>query len=207
MRSNPAYDGVPPRETIPEFWVEGHPATLNVDEVVSMAKTDLNNGLTETEWRARRVIPFPKKKPTFFDTIFRMFGCTQHKDASLEDYLGKHATVTVIRGGRKQTVDADELVVGDVVVFSRGQAVPADCRILRIPAEGEKDAVFSVDESPLTGEPLPMKKTTDEVLEEGIIYQNMVYLGTTLSDSGTALGVVTSVGSDTMMGTITAAGY
>ena len=66
-------------------------------------------------------------------------------------------TATLRIAGVERTVDADTLVVGDVVVVRPGERVPAD----GVVAAGESD----VDQSTLTGEPLPVRRATgDEVL-------------------------------------------
>jgi H+-transporting ATPase len=57
----------------------------------------------------------------------------------------------VIRDGERRTVDADQLVPGDIVVLKRGDVVPADGKLL-----GDS---LSVDESALTGESLPAEKS------------------------------------------------
>jgi len=58
---------------------------------------------------------------------------------------------TALRDGHVAELDARELVPGDVVLVEAGQRVPADARLL--------DAVeLRVDEAPLTGESLPVRK-------------------------------------------------
>ncbi len=39
-------------------------------------------------------------------------------------------TVTVLRGGKRLTVSASNVVVGDVILLRKGDVVPADCRLL-----------------------------------------------------------------------------
>lgn len=53
---------------------------------------------------------------------------------------------TVLRDGKRQTVPATDIVVGDVVCLSIGDRVPADMRIV----EASSDVRF--DRSLLTGE-------------------------------------------------------
>ncbi|MBW6492721.1 MAG: HAD-IC family P-type ATPase, partial [Lentimicrobium sp.] len=60
----------------------------------------------------------------------------------------------VIRNGKKQTVDAEELVPGDVVMLKSGDKIPADIRLVK-----SKD--LRVEESPLTGESTAVEKNTD----------------------------------------------
>jgi magnesium-transporting ATPase (P-type) len=59
-------------------------------------------------------------------------------------------TATVKRDGKFVTMDAANLVPGDLVLLASGSAVPADCRV----NEGE----IEVDEAALTGESLPVTK-------------------------------------------------
>ncbi len=68
-------------------------------------------------------------------------------------------TAKVIRGGEKADIPVEELVVDDVVILSAGQQVPADCIAL------EGNAEFN--ESLLTGESVPVKKTDGEELYAG----------------------------------------
>ncbi len=64
---------------------------------------------------------------------------------------------SVVRDGHQQTIDATELVPGDVVLLESGSVVPADLRLLEI-------AELQTDESALTGESAPVEKST-EVLQ------------------------------------------
>ena len=67
--------------------------------------------------------------------------------------LSDSTDVTVVRGNEKETitVKSDDLLVGDVVVFSAGMKCPADMLVI----EGQ-DIVC--DEGELTGEPLGILK-------------------------------------------------
>ena len=58
----------------------------------------------------------------------------------------------VVRDGKLIVIDAEELVVGDVIELEEGDRIPADCRILE-----SKD--FRCDESTLTGESKPVLKS------------------------------------------------
>ena len=59
------------------------------------------------------------------------------------------ATSKVIRDGKLTVVKSEDLVVGDVVVFEAGDAVPADCRIF-------ESASMKIEEAALTGESVPV---------------------------------------------------
>ena len=60
--------------------------------------------------------------------------------------------ITVIRDGISKKIASKELVIGDVVVLTEGERVPADCGILSL-------TNLSVNESVLTGESLTVSKT------------------------------------------------
>ncbi len=69
--------------------------------------------------------------------------------AALEQQLAPQARV--VRGNQPQTIAADALVPGDLIVLRRGDVVPADAKLIG-------DAL-SLDESALTGESFPVDKT------------------------------------------------
>lgn len=68
-------------------------------------------------------------------------------------------TATVFRDGKWQTIDAGELVPGDLVKLAAGSAVPADCTI--------NEGTIEVDEAALTGESLPVQMTIDHLPKMG----------------------------------------
>lgn len=78
---------------------------------------------------------------------------------SLMDLAPK--TAVVLRGGVEETVRASEVAVGDVVVVRPGERIPVDGRVV----EGGS----AVDESPLTGESLPVEKDPGDPVFAGTI--------------------------------------
>ncbi|WP_049986881.1 cation-translocating P-type ATPase [Halobellus rufus] len=135
-------------------------------------------------------------------TLNGVFGFVQEYRAerSLEA-LRELATpeVVVRRGGTEQTIDAIDLVPGDVIVLEQGDVVPADARVLD--AGG-----LEVDEAALTGESVPVGKTTDAVDADAPLAErsNMIYKGTSVTRGG-AVAVVAETGMETEMGEIAAA--
>ncbi len=102
----------------------------------------------------------------------------------------------VRRDRQTKTVDAGEIVPGDVILLSEGDRVPADIRILR-------QSLLKVDESLLSGESLPVEKVAT-ILPEPTPFMsrgNMVYAGSTVI-SGKAEGIVTATGLLTEVGKI-----
>lgn len=77
----------------------------------------------------------------------------------LKNLAPKSAIVLV--DGVETTVDSQSVKVGDVVVVKAGMTIPCDGRII-------KGSCF-VDQSALTGEPIPVEKQTGEVVVGGAI--------------------------------------
>ncbi|MCH8494432.1 MAG: cation-transporting P-type ATPase [Balneolales bacterium] len=102
----------------------------------------------------------------------------------------------VLRDGTKQTVPAEELVPGDIVLLSSGDKIPADLRIINA-----RD--FRVEEAPLTGESEAVEKHTDPVDDNAVLGDrlSMAYSGTVVI-YGKGTGVVTATGAHTEIGKI-----
>lgn len=106
---------------------------------------------------------------------------------------------TVRRDGMSYTVDAEEIVPGDIVLLSHGQKVAADARLLEA-------YDLRVDESALTGESLAVDKSPQEVERNTPLAErtNMVF-GSTYITHGTGVAVVVNTGMATEVGEIAAA--
>jgi len=104
--------------------------------------------------------------------------------------------VEVLRDGRPRRLDSQELVPGDVVLLEAGNKVPADLRLLDCRS-------FSVDESALTGESLPVHKGTSAVESGAPLAERlgMAYAGS-LVTAGQARGLVVATGGATEVGSI-----
>ncbi|MCA8911202.1 MAG: HAD-IC family P-type ATPase [Planctomycetes bacterium] len=106
-------------------------------------------------------------------------------------------TARVEREDELREVDAAELVAGDVVWLESGARVPADMRIVQ-----ERDV--TVDEAALTGESLPVSKTTAPLANADAIpaeRTNMLFAGTSVT-RGRAIGLVTATGVRTELGEV-----
>jgi len=89
-------------------------------------------------------------------------------------------SATVVRDGIEQQVPIQEVRVGDLVVVKPGERVPADGTVV--------DGRIRVDESMLTGEPLPVEKTAGAAL-----------VGGTLNRAGSLRFRADKVGADTVL--------
>jgi Ca2+-transporting ATPase len=103
----------------------------------------------------------------------------------------------VRRDAATLTIPATELVPGDLVLLEAGQVVPADLRLLEA-------AVLRCAEAALTGESLPVDKTTAPLDTPDLPLGDrrcMAWKGTLIAN-GRGLGVVTATGPDTELGRI-----
>lgn len=103
----------------------------------------------------------------------------------------------VLRDGQWNTLDAGELVPGDVISLAAGDKVPADCRIV-------KSVRLEVDQSSLTGESVPVRKKEGNIENEVQIgeQKNMLFSATSVI-TGNAEALVCTTGMDTEIGIIT----
>ena len=104
----------------------------------------------------------------------------------------------VLREGIEQKISAEDIVVGDILLLSAGDYVPADGRIFE--SRGLK-----AEESAITGESLAVEKETDALpadLQLGD-RKNMVLSGSFVM-AGKGKAMVTAIGMDTEMGHIAA---
>ncbi|MFB0936912.1 MAG: HAD-IC family P-type ATPase, partial [Propionivibrio sp.] len=113
---------------------------------------------------------------------------------AIRNMLSLHAAV--LRDGRRQEIDAVELVPGDVVLLASGDKVPADLRLIETRS-------LRIEEATLTGESEPVEKSSDPVAEDAPIGDRtcMAYSGT-LVVFGQGRGVVVATGDATEIGRI-----
>ena len=107
----------------------------------------------------------------------------------------------VIRNGAIESINSEDVVVGDVLVVEAGDSVPADCRII-------ESYSLKVEESALTGESVPVNKIVDLInLKENVMdiplgdRTNMLYSGSTIA-YGRGKAIVVATGMGTEMGKI-----
>ncbi|HET7277784.1 MAG TPA: heavy metal translocating P-type ATPase [Dermatophilaceae bacterium] len=94
-------------------------------------------------------------------------------------------TARVARGGAELEVPIDEVVLGDVVIVRPGEKLPVDGELL--------EGTSAVDESMVTGEPIPVTKHPGDTV-----------IGATINQTGSFRFRATKVGADTMLAQIIA---
>jgi len=103
---------------------------------------------------------------------------------------------TVLRDGTEKHIDAEEIVIGDVLVLNTGDKVAADARLL-------ETVNLQTQEAALTGESVPVKKAVSTVSKEVAVADrhNMLFSSTVVTN-GHARAVVTSTGMQSEIGKI-----
>ena len=112
--------------------------------------------------------------------------------------ISENTVVKAVRDGKTLMLCQQEIVVGDILLLTTGDKVPADGRLL-------ESSGLSADESMLTGESVPAQKDASVCLvdEKTPLAErsNMLYSGTYIT-SGTCKMIVTAVGGATEFGVI-----
>ena len=106
------------------------------------------------------------------------------------------AEARTLRGGEIRLIPSEELVPGDVVLLESGDKVPADLRLVDVKN-------LRTEEAALTGESVPIDKTTDAVSDKATIgdREGMAFSGTLVA-SGRGTGIVVATGPETELGRI-----
>ncbi|MBD5641232.1 MAG: calcium-translocating P-type ATPase, PMCA-type [Desulfovibrio sp.] len=124
-----------------------------------------------------------------------IFEFKANREFSLLNQVNDDEPVMVIRNGNPQTIPRRDVVVGDLIVLSQGNEVPADAELLEAMA-------LTLDESTLTGEPLCRKSANPEDADpEATFPTNHVLRGTRVME-GHGLARVFSVGDATENGKV-----
>ena len=107
-----------------------------------------------------------------------------------------HESITVRRAGEVKEISAEELVVGDIVLLSAGDRIPADLRLTKV-----SDLFLS--QAAITGESAILEKNAQALSysnsESLTQFENLAFMATTVI-SGKGEGIVLAVGKDTLYG-------
>jgi len=123
----------------------------------------------------------------------------EYRAGKAMDELKKLSTphVEVLRNGAPTMLSSVNLVPGDIVFLEAGTLLPADLRLF------ETNSLF-IDESSLTGESVPVNKTSETLVENDLTIGdrfNMAYKGTLITN-GRGTGIVVATGMSTEIGHI-----
>ncbi len=122
----------------------------------------------------------------------------EYSAASAMEKLRARVSVkcTVLRGGKRKEIFAEEIVPGDVVELSAGSIIPADGILL-------EENVLYVNQAALTGESFPQDKVIGIVPKSaGLAARtNCVFMGTNVQ-SGSGLALIVQTGRATAFGQI-----
>ena len=149
---------------------------VNVDELVSLA---IIASLIQCEFLTAAVVSFVM---TFGGLIEQVTSESARKAIkSLIRISPQNATVLI--GEEEKVVPIEKVSVGDHILIKPGERIPVDACII--------SGVSAVDESAMTGEPLPVEKQVGDSILAG-----------TLNHNGVLKAQATKVGCDTTLGKV-----
>ena len=133
----------------------------------------------------------------FVNAIFAFFQELQAERAveALQGYLPQHAKA--LRDGEPATIEASQLVPGDVLIIEEGDRITADGRLLT--------GTIEIDASTLTGESMPVARSAAWTDTNVPLLQarDLVFSGTTCT-GGEARAMIVATGMQTELGRIAA---
>ncbi len=117
------------------------------------------------------------------------------KEFTILNQVNDDEPVTVIRNGNTTQIPRRDIVVGDIIVLSTGEEVPADCELL-------ESTSLCADESTLTGEPMCRKSVDKKDFDKTATYPtNHVMKGTKIME-GHGICKVLAIGDKTEQGKV-----
>lgn len=125
-------------------------------------------------------------------STYYIYNC-QNTLESIKSYT--NPSVTVLRDGIVKTINAADLVMGDIIILEEGDYVPADARIIECNE-------FRCNEFNLSGNEVPIEKNSDSVLDDITPLEdrsNMIFSGSSVVH-GNAKAVVVATGLNTEIG-------
>ena len=161
--------------------------------IIVLIVAALLSGFVAQEWTDAAIIMIV----VILNAVLGVFQETRSEEAI--NALKKMATPNahVRRDGQIVEIPSTELVPGDVVLLEAGDVVPADLRLTLTKS-------LKIEESALTGESVPVDKTSEAVNEEKVALadqDNMAFANTNVT-YGRGEGIVTATGMTTEVGKI-----
>ena len=157
----------------------GSSAAFGYSLVVTVAPAILPAGLREVYFEAVGVI-------ITLILLGRLFEARAKAGtgAAIRKLIGLQArTARVVRNGAEADIPVEDVVAGDVVIVRPGEKIPVDGEVV--------DGESAVDESMVTGEPIPATKRAGDTV-----------IGATINRTGSFRFRATRVGRDTMLAQI-----
>ena len=157
----------------------GSSAAFGFSLVVTVAPAILPAGLREVYFEAVGVI-------ITLILVGRLFEARAKAGtgAAIRKLIGLQArTARVVRNGTETDIPVEDVVAGDVVIVRPGEKIPVDGEVV--------DGESAVDESMVTGEPIPATKRAGDTV-----------IGATINRTGSFRFRATRVGRDTMLAQI-----
>lgn len=93
-------------------------------------------------------------------------------------------TATVIRDGKEQVINIDDVILGDILIVKPGEKVPVDGQII--------EGMTSIDESMITGESMPIEKNKGDNVVGGTInkHGNFKFKATKIGENTTLSRII-----------------
>lgn len=132
---------------------------------------------------------------TYFDVVIVVIGfitlgkylearSKQKTGEAIEKLLELQAkTALVVRNGIEVEIPISEVIIGDIIIVKPGAKIPVDGKIT--------EGVTSIDESMITGEPIPVDRKVGDII-----------IGATINKQGSIRFQATKIGSETMLAQI-----
>jgi len=128
-------------------------------------------------------------------------GSAENAAEALKNMLSSDAIV--IRNGTETKVPAGEIVPGDVCVLGLGDKIPADLRVIEVSNMSSAEAALTGESVPIEKTPLPISLNDGQVPKQVPLgdRKNMCFSATLIA-TGSGIGIATSTGDNTEIGTI-----
>ncbi len=179
------------------FMLVGKQFVLALLRFIKTAKANMDTliGLGSITAYVYSLFALVTAKPNYFDVVIVILGfitfgkylesSTKKKTGqALEKLLQLQAKTAIVRRGKNEIeVPIEQVVQGDFVVIKPGTRISVDGKIV--------DGISSVDESMITGEPLPYEKRVGDTVTSG-----------TMNQHGLLVVSATNVGADTVLAQI-----